>query len=48
MAEMRLTIARILFSFDISAAQEVRDFAEQQTFFVWQREPLNIGLKLRE
>ncbi|PSN70543.1 benzoate 4-monooxygenase cytochrome-like protein P450 [Corynespora cassiicola Philippines] len=48
MAEMRLTIARILFSFDINAAQEVRDFAEQQTFFVWQRKPLNIGLKLRE
>ncbi|EME45443.1 hypothetical protein DOTSEDRAFT_71240 [Dothistroma septosporum NZE10] len=49
-AEMRLIIARLLFSFDITldeGSPSLTDWGEQKTFIFWQKEPLRIKLKPR-
>lgn len=47
-AEMRLILARLLYTFDISwgATPNINDWGEQQTFIFWQKDPLQICLKL--
>ena len=47
LAEMRSAIARLLFTFDVAAVDEVRDFGEQKTFIFWEKEDLNVRLRLR-
>jgi hypothetical protein len=44
---MRLTLARLLFGFDVSPADDVADFGEQQTFIFWQKLPLKLVLQNR-
>ncbi|KAF2265415.1 cytochrome P450 [Lojkania enalia] len=48
--EMRLTLARLLYSFDIRPARgyQVLDYAKQQIFIFWVKEPLIVSLRLRE
>ncbi|KAF2662135.1 benzoate 4-monooxygenase cytochrome-like protein P450 [Lophiostoma macrostomum CBS 122681] len=46
-AEMRITLARLLFTFDVSPADDVKDFGEQQTFIFWQKLPLKLVLQNR-
>lgn len=49
-AEMRVILARLLFSFDLSLAEPgsstIRDWGKQKTFIFWQKEKLNVRLKL--
>jgi cytochrome P450 len=44
---MRLTLARLLFSFDLKMVDEARDFGDQKTYIFWEKRPLNIELRLR-
>ncbi|KAK5689472.1 hypothetical protein LTR17_026247 [Elasticomyces elasticus] len=48
-AEMRLILARLLYTFDVSWAKPpaINDWGQQQTFIFWQKEPLEIRLTLR-
>lgn len=41
---MRLTLARLLFSFDMKRIAGPQDFGEQKTFIVWEKRPLKIEL----
>ena len=43
-AEMRLIIGRMVWNFDISPACDL-DWAKQQTFMLWQKEPFYVCLK---
>ena len=46
-AEMRLIVARLLYSFDMSfeGTPSVSEFGQQQTFVFWQKDPLLVRLK---
>lgn len=48
-AEMRVLLARLSFSFDLSLADPghliMRDWGEQKTFVFWQKERLEVRLK---
>jgi cytochrome P450 len=44
---MRLTLARLLFSFELKMVDEARDFGDQKTYIFWEKRPLNIELRLR-
>ncbi|KAF2106482.1 cytochrome P450 [Lophiotrema nucula] len=46
-AEMRLSLARLLFAFDIAPApgHTVSDFGEQKTHFFWEKGPLMLELR---
>ncbi|KAI0409101.1 trichothecene C-15 hydroxylase [Xylaria palmicola] len=44
-AEMRLILARIIFSFDIKIAEDSINWLDQKVFSVWIKLPLNIYLK---
>ncbi|KAJ4299382.1 hypothetical protein N0V90_004627 [Kalmusia sp. IMI 367209] len=46
-AELRLTLARLLFAFDISLADEKDrwDWGEQNTYIFWDKWPLNVTLR---
>jgi cytochrome P450 len=44
-AEMRLILARIIFSFDLRLADDSKDwFSRNESYFVWHKPPLNIHL----
>ncbi|KAH7126579.1 benzoate 4-monooxygenase cytochrome-like protein P450 [Dendryphion nanum] len=47
-AEMRLVLARLLFTFNIEAREETRDFGEQETYMFWEKRPLNIELRISQ
>lgn len=47
-AIMRLTLARLFFTFDMDALEHIRDFGEQNTYIVWEKRPLKLCLRLRE
>lgn len=47
-AEMRLTIARLLYAFDIKTEGDIRDFGEQKTFIFWEKHPLRVELRSRD
>jgi cytochrome P450 len=42
---MRLTLARMLFSFDMKMVDGPKDFGEQKTYIFWEKRPLNIELR---
>jgi hypothetical protein len=44
---MRLTLARLLFSFDLRMVGEPRDFGEQKTYIFWEKSALNVELRSR-
>jgi cytochrome P450 len=44
---MRLTLARLLFSFDLKIVDGQRDFGDQKTYIFWEKKPLNIDLRPR-
>ncbi|PVI03954.1 cytochrome P450 [Periconia macrospinosa] len=48
-AEMRITLARLLYSFDVRPAggYEVPDYGGQETYIFWEKKPLMISLHLR-
>ncbi len=41
-AIMRLTLARILFSFEISNVSKVAEFGEQKTYIFWEKAALKV------
>ena len=48
-AEMRLVLARLLYSFDMVAADaSLRDFGEQNSCIFWEKQPLRVGLTFRK
>ncbi|KAI9172649.1 Cytochrome P450 monooxygenase 1 [Paramyrothecium foliicola] len=44
-AEMRLILARILFDFDMSLAEDSRDWMKQDCYSLWDKPNLNVHLK---
>lgn len=42
---MRLTLARLLYAFDIKAEGHVADFGDQKTFIFWEKVPLEMQLR---
>ncbi|TGJ86238.1 hypothetical protein E0Z10_g2557 [Xylaria hypoxylon] len=44
-AEMRLILAKIIFSFDIKVAEDSKHWLDQKVYSVWIKPPLNIYLK---
>ncbi|CBX97259.1 hypothetical protein IAQ61_007329 [Plenodomus lingam] len=42
---MRLTLARLLFSFDLHAAEKPRDFGTQKTYIFWEKRSLKVELR---
>lgn len=47
-AIMRLTLAKLLFMFDISAVDEVADFGSQKTYIFWEKRTIKIKVKLSD
>lgn len=47
-AEMRLIVARIIFNFDLTLAEDCRDWIDgQKAYVIWHKPPLNIHFKPR-
>ena len=44
---MRLTLARLLYSFDMKTVGELGDFGDKKTYMFWEKKPLNVELRLR-
>jgi hypothetical protein len=45
---MRLVVARIIFNFDMTLAEDCRDWIEdQKAYVIWHKPPLNIHFKKR-
>lgn len=44
---MRLTLARLLFAFDMHLLSDASDFGEQKTYMFWEKKPLDVELRLR-
>jgi cytochrome P450 len=44
---MRLTLARLLFAFDLKIVGGPRDFGDQKTYIFWEKKPINIELLSR-
>jgi len=45
-AEMRLIISRLLYAFDISLADDKKDWiSSQRAYFVWDKQPLMVNLR---
>ncbi|KAL5373696.1 hypothetical protein DPSP01_012495 [Paraphaeosphaeria sporulosa] len=44
---MRLTLARLVYAFDMRVVQTVRDFGEQNTYIFWEKKPLRVELRLK-
>jgi len=43
-AEMRLILAKILFSFDLKLANDEGDWMDQKVFTLWEKSPLMVEL----
>ena len=43
--EMRLIIAKVLYSFDIELCPESEDWDEQKTYILWEKKPLICKLR---
>lgn len=48
MTIMRLTLARLVYAFDLKAVEVMRDFGDQNTYIFWEKKPVKVELKLRE
>jgi len=46
--EMRLTLARLLFNFDIEPTPAIEGWTEQNIYLLWQKKPLFIKLVPRD
>lgn len=46
--EMRLILARLLWTFDISQSGEGWQWEEQKTWILWEKKPLDVEIKRRE
>lgn len=46
--EMRLTLARLLFNFDIEPTPAIEGWAEQDVYLIWRKKPLIVKLVPRE
>jgi cytochrome P450 len=46
-AIMRLTLARLLYAFDLRVVEGPGDFGDQKTYIFWEKKPLNIELRPR-
>lgn len=44
---MRLTLAKLVFAFDMQVVEAVHDFGEQNTYIFWEKKPLRVELKDR-
>lgn len=44
-AEMRLILARVLYSFDLQLANENDNWLDQKTYTLWEKGPMNVLLK---
>lgn len=45
---MRLTLARLLFNFDIEATPQIEGWDKQNVYLLWQKKPLQIILRPRD
>lgn len=45
---MRLTLARLLYVFDITAVGSVNDFGKQKTYIFWEKRPLIVDVSPRK
>lgn len=43
-AEVKLILARILYSFDMELVDPAEDWMDQKAFFIWTKPPLNVSL----
>ena len=43
-AEMRLILARFIFTFDMQLADEEDDWMDQEIYLLWKKRPLNVYL----
>lgn len=43
--EMRLVMAKVLYSFDFELTPESKDWADQETYILWQKKPLMCKLR---
>ncbi len=46
MHEMRFTIARVLFKFDLELCEESLRWADQKVFALWEKKPLMCRMKI--
>lgn len=46
--EMRLTLARLLFNFDIEPTPAIEGWTDQKIYLVWQKKPLFVKLVPRD
>jgi hypothetical protein len=44
--EMRLVMAYMLWSFDLTLAEDSGDWFDQNSYIVWEKRPLNIKLTI--
>lgn len=44
MTIMRLTLAKLVFAFDLKSTETLRDFGEQNTYIFWEKRPLKVEL----
>lgn len=48
-AEMRLIISRLLYAFDMSLADDKKEWiSSQRAYFVWDKQPLMVNLRLAQ
>jgi cytochrome P450 len=45
--EMRLILARLLWNFDFELCPESRNWREQKTHYLWEKQPLMVKIKSR-
>lgn len=45
---MRLTLARLLFNFDIEPTPAIEGWTEQKAYLIWQKKPLIVKLVPRD
>lgn len=44
---MRLTLARLLYAFDMNIVGGLQDFGDQKTYIFWEKKPMKIELRKR-
>lgn len=44
MTIMRLTLAKLVYAFDLKSTATLRDFGEQNTYIFWEKRPLKVEL----
>jgi cytochrome P450 len=48
MLEMRLILAKLVWNFDLIPLDKPFEWGIQKTYFLWEKKPINVGLKARE